>query len=297
MQPSLTIVSVTGDDSYVEGSLYAIMISYHALQERVADLRCLLVSPSRPKNLPDYIQHVAVKPFSYLEYNLFMLYLLADLIDTDFVLTVQNDGFIINAKNWSDDFFQYDYIGAPVHCVVTTHSNHIETKPLQSIPLKPLDNHQWIPQNGGFSWRSRRILQAPRYYNLFLEIPAPHPLNQADHIKKIQWRTVALHHEDVFLSVQYRSLLEKQGIRFAPIDVAYRFSNEGALFFPAGIKPDEIFGLHYCSMFVLTGMNELTLHRAISNTSIQEIVQYPMNQQLIKLGFNLIFPNHLIAQG
>lgn len=34
-------------------------------------------------------------------------------VDTDFVLVIQYDGFILNPTAWTDEFLQYDYIGAP----------------------------------------------------------------------------------------------------------------------------------------------------------------------------------------
>ena len=57
-------------------------------------------------------------------------------IDTDFVLICQHDGFILNPKAWTDDFYLYDYIGAP-----WWHQDHKAVG------------------NGGFSLRSKKLLQ------------------------------------------------------------------------------------------------------------------------------------------
>ena len=35
---------------------------------------------------------------------------LASYIETDFVLIVQYDGFVLHAQAWDDDFLNYDYI-------------------------------------------------------------------------------------------------------------------------------------------------------------------------------------------
>jgi hypothetical protein len=48
-----------------------------------------------------------------MDYNKFFIEDFNYYIDTDFVMTVQSDGFIINPELWSDNFLQYDYIGAP----------------------------------------------------------------------------------------------------------------------------------------------------------------------------------------
>ena len=45
-------------------------------------------------------------------YSRFVIKELGHYIDTDFVLLVQWDGFVVNADAWSDEFLDYDYIGA-----------------------------------------------------------------------------------------------------------------------------------------------------------------------------------------
>lgn len=57
------------------------------------------------KNIP------AIKTME--EYSLFFIRDLWRYFDTDFCMTAHPDGFIINPKSWTDDFLNYDYIGAP----------------------------------------------------------------------------------------------------------------------------------------------------------------------------------------
>lgn len=59
-------------------------------------------------------------------------------INNDFVLIIQNDGFVINEFKWHDNFFKYDYIGAP-------------WKQTKVIGQKV--------GNGGFSLRSKKFLE------------------------------------------------------------------------------------------------------------------------------------------
>jgi hypothetical protein len=73
-------------------------------------------------------------------YSRFMLQDLADHVKTDHVLVVQWDGFILDADAWDDRFLEFDYIGAP-----WPHFG---------------DDHD--VGNGGFSLRSRRLLEACR---------------------------------------------------------------------------------------------------------------------------------------
>lgn len=42
-----------------------------------------------------------------------MVYELGDYIETDFVMLVHYDGFIVHPELWRDEFLDYDYIGAP----------------------------------------------------------------------------------------------------------------------------------------------------------------------------------------
>ena len=50
---------------------------------------------------------------SYSEYNRRNIEDMSGWFDTDFVLKVEFDSCIVNPFAWSDDFFNYDYIGAP----------------------------------------------------------------------------------------------------------------------------------------------------------------------------------------
>lgn len=80
---------------------------------------------------------VKINPISnILEYSNFMLGELNDHIDTEYCLVIQHDGFIYNNNLWTDEFFNYDYIGA------------------MAIGY---DGPEWI-QNGGFSLRSKKLL-------------------------------------------------------------------------------------------------------------------------------------------
>lgn len=118
---------------------------------------------------------------SRADYSRFMLHNLVDHIVTPHALCVQWDGFVLNGRAWENAFLEYDYIGA----------------------VWPQFGDGRTVGNGGFSLRSRRLLEACR------ELPLE-----------------ALQAEDVIIARTFRSRLERQGIRFAPEDVARRFSYE-----------------------------------------------------------------------
>jgi muconolactone delta-isomerase len=139
-----------------------------------------------PLQTPSVPQETEVIPHEGLDsiegYNEFMMKRLNSYIETDFALIVQWDGFVLNPTNWQSVFFEYDYIGA----------------------VWP-----WMPAgyqvgNGGFSLRSKKLLQA-------LQDP----------------RVISHHPEDLAICHTYRFLLERDfSVRFAPLEVADRFSFE-----------------------------------------------------------------------
>lgn len=87
----------------------------------------------------DQIDHPVFRDWSYPKsYNHFMLRCLFDFIDTDFVITVHDDGFGRNSDRWTDEFLAYDYIGAPWPSQWQCGGFHVG--------------------NGGFSLRSRQLI-------------------------------------------------------------------------------------------------------------------------------------------
>lgn len=120
---------------------------------------------------------------SRTEYSRFMLRDLGPYIRTDYVLVVQWDGFVLDASQWRSGFLDFDYIGAPW--------------PVQD---------RFEVGNGGFSLRSRRLLNAlsdPDFPDEEVEL------------------------EDQCICITQRPWLEVQhGIRFAPRSLAQHFSYE-----------------------------------------------------------------------
>jgi hypothetical protein len=129
---------------------------------------------------------IKIESMSQEKYNIFCINELYKYVDTDFVLLFQNDGFILNPEHWSDDFLNYDYIGAPW-------PSYEESR----------------VGNGGFSLRSKKFLNTTKdlvyLHNIGLSGGSCTP-------------------EDHLLCRYYYDYLIKAGIKFAPIDIAIRFS-------------------------------------------------------------------------
>jgi len=174
--PNVTLVAVTS---------VAVPATVRALEASMAEVkfgRALLLTdhPSPPTVGPfEWRQIDALR--SRADYSRFMLRDLANHIQTSHALCIQWDGFVLRGEAWDDGFLDYDYIGA----------------------VWPHFPDGYNVGNGGFSLRSRRLLEACREF----------PLDAAEL-------------EDVAICRRWRSQLEGQGIRFAPEEVARRFSYE-----------------------------------------------------------------------
>ena len=123
-------------------------------------------------------------------------YRVPEKVTTTHALIIQYDSWIINPAQWSDDWLQYDYIGAPWW--------YADGSPNVG--------------NGGFSLRSKRLM---------------------DHLAKYRTAYPLVHPEDDALCRRYGPALAWEGFRFAPPEVAARFSFERS--YPRDWVP---FGFH-----------------------------------------------------
>lgn len=161
----------------------------------------------------DDIKIINIPYLDYENYNKFIVYELHKYVDTDFVLIVQDDGYVINPNMWRDEFFRYDYIGAPWAL----------PNPDDTIGYRDVYGNIVRVGNGGFSFRSKKLLEIPTKLNL-------------------EWRAYyGYFNEDGFFTCHNRHLIEKEGCVYAPIDVAKYFSHESDIPEVQGIVP---FGFH-----------------------------------------------------
>lgn len=134
------------------------------------------------KKTQEAIPHLTKMEFRFIpqmtreEYSLFIVKSLHQLILTEYVLLCQADGYGRNPTLWTDEFLEFDYVGAP-------------------WPNGEVGN-------GGLSLRSKRFLEA----SAAQESP-----------------TLP---EDSYLCQYRRKEMEARGIRFAPLELAQRFSFE-----------------------------------------------------------------------
>jgi len=235
---SLTIVSIYGSSDGSE--------AIHAISKSLAELpgsHGMLISVSKPSGLPSYIQWVRILPMDYRHYSLFVMFSLHNFISSDFCLIVQQDGWVLNGENWRDEFFDFDYIGAPCHAAF--------------VGNQLISNFQWVDnpsavviQNGGFSLRSLKLLKAPS------QLGAMYYFSDK----------LVLQNEDVQLTGIFKTVLESNGIKFAPVALAKLFSLEYVgRNFNDDISFGNLFGIHGQTR-KLTGPNQINI--SISNRDV-----------------------------
>ncbi|MCX9145739.1 DUF5672 family protein [Erythrobacter sp. WG] len=186
--PHVTLVSATSIN--LDGTLQAL----DACQSAVRFGAAKLFTHRQPDWRPAGLEVVLTPPLeSSTQYSHFILNELADHVETSHCLVIQWDGYVVNPDRWNPQFFDYDYIGA-------------------SWPQFS-DGHE--VGNGGFSLRSRRLLEACRSP----QFSPSHP-------------------EDVAIGRHNRGWLEAQGLRFAPRALADSFAAERRG------SPEDTFGFH-----------------------------------------------------
>lgn len=157
------------------------------------------------KDIEFHSQSIIHPPLkSKQEYSQFIMHEVYKYVDTSHMLIVQHDGYVKNWKAWDKTWLQYDYIGAPW----------------------PFHKDRFNVGNGGFSLRSKRLMELCSILEL-----------QND-----KWITE--YNEDHNICRIHRPYLESQGMKFAPTEVAERFSVEGWGLPPQQRKYNGQFGFH-----------------------------------------------------
>lgn len=177
-----------------------------ALRRTLKNIDCKEVITFSPEPIDPYALHIPlVSSFSRDDFSLFSLKNLWAHIRTEHVLLVHYDAQAVKKEFWTDDFLNYDYIGAPW--------------PEEYSWIQP---HERVG-NGGFSLRSRKLLEALK-----------------DPEIKIVPGNDRTENEDAVICQSARQLLiDKYQINFAPVDVAHQFSQELCL-----DRQGQTFGFH-----------------------------------------------------
>ena len=280
----ITIVSVTGLEDAGGAAL-----SLAWCQRQMPGTRALLCSPLPPPDRPSNVEWRAVQAMNYHEYSWFMLFALWRVVETEFALVVQDDGWVVSAENWRNDFLRYDYVGAPIHLArVESPDGSRWVRGFQWCSDLGKPGHTVTPVlNGGFSLRSQRLMRAlVAYPDIQVTVPPPDRI-EGDPLR-MYWHNDALL-EDVQLSGVLRPALEAKGLRFAPWDIARQFAIEHAGAVHQGMDALSIFG-HHSKLRRLSSIDPPTVRYTISRAQAVEIYgELDLIEMFVRRGYCVEF--------
>lgn len=187
--PTVTLCAISSIN------LDATLAALRASLNQIDFAQCLLFTDQALATIDPRIRVVQIPPIrSACDYSRFMLEELAGHVQSDHCLIVQWDGFVLDARQWKPEFLNFDYVGAPW----------------------PKFGAGQDVGNGGFSLRSRRLLDSCR---------DPEFVRGAA--------------EDVAICRVNRNFLERRfGLRFADRNVAEHFA------FERNVPANKTFGFH-----------------------------------------------------
>lgn len=158
-------------------------------------------------SLPTEYPHVEIPRIqSLVHYSVFMLKHCVDFVDTEKMLVIQHDGYILNPQAFNPAWLNLDYIG-----------------PL--FLQNGLKGEERVG-SGGFSLRSRLLMQ-------YVKDHTPPWNGTYEHAGAVQ-NEVGLY-EDGVISFKFRRHLEELGYQYGTMEEAYKFAQGG---WPQTVSPD-----------------------------------------------------------
>ena len=204
--PNVTLIGITSVD--IDETQLAMRISLHNIKFGAVKV----LSSKLPKRKYPDIEYISIPPINLVEYSRIIIEDLYKYFKTSHCLIVQSDSFVVNSDLWRGEFLNFDYIGAPWSEKINVNEDLV------------LDMKKNQVGNGGFSLRSHKLTKITSKINF-------------DSLK------FPLKSEDVIICHYLYEDMIKKGIRFAPVELAAKFSieNENHLY---GQDVNNVFGFH-----------------------------------------------------
>lgn len=187
--PELTLIAVSSIK--IDETILALQKSY----KDILFGSIKLITHERPEILPKEISFEECPKLDDInKYNHYVFIELGKHVKTSHCLLIQHDSWVLSPKLWDDDWLQYDYCGSPwewkTNSYQTDYGEHVRVG------------------NGGFSLRSKKLLDIPKKHNMYLK-------------SEKGWKN-----EDGQICVYWRKELLDYGIKYAPVEIASKFSYE-----------------------------------------------------------------------
>lgn len=223
--PSVTLVCLTSIDI----PLAIKSIKYCCRHIKFGDVK--LITHENVKSEKTFQVEKSPKFNSLQMYSDYLLGHLTDHFQTTHCLHIQTDGLISNANMWTDEYLNYDYIGAPwpnflVSDILKKISRGQDQNgaPFETnIPhLKNYNIENYRVGNGGISLRSKKLCDLTKKY-----------------VNKYPNKS-----EDCIICFYEREDLLNNGIKYAPVNLAAKFSVEYPTEFNRNRDISQTFGFH-----------------------------------------------------
>lgn len=201
--PRVTLVAMTSVK--IKETIQAMQYSMKEIEFAEA----ILITHKKPLRLPADIKYRHISKLTDIDhFNYKTVYDMGEYINTEFALLIHYDGFVVNPDMWRDEFLNYDYIGSPWPL------------PKEGDTTTYRDIYGNICRVGNsVSIRSKRLMEFPKKEN-------------------IPWvGENGYFNEDGFICCKIKHLLEAEGMKIAPIEVAKYFGHENMLPETKGIRP------------------------------------------------------------
>lgn len=171
-----------------------------------------LITHEKPEGLSDDIEYAYMpKMTDIMQFNHLAFEDLGQYVNTSHALLIQHHGYVLRPELFRDKWLEYDYCGAPWRWSLDAYICH-ET-----------GEHIRVG-NGGFSLRSKKLMDIPKKYNI--------PLIHENFY----------YNEDGNIAVYNRVKFLELGVKYMPLEDACVFSYENDV--PENINIKEFFGFH-----------------------------------------------------
>ena len=168
------------------------------------------ISHLKPDVLPDYIEFEQCPELKNIDdFNEYMFLEMGKHVSTSHCLIVQDHAYRLNSEKWNNAWLNYDYIGSPWRIVENSYIANDYTRSRVG--------------NGGFSLRSKKLLELPKKTNWYLR-------------EEQGWKN-----EDGNICCYWKKEMLSQGIKYAPLELAIHFGFENVTEENKYVKP---FGFH-----------------------------------------------------
>ena len=208
--PEVTLVAMTSVniDETIRAMLYSMRNA-----GGIAFGDAVLITHEKPERLPSCIRYAHIDELKNIDdFNYHMVYDLGDYIETDYAMVVHADGFVVHPEKWRRDFLDYDFIGSPWPL-----PDEGDTTSYRDI------NGNLHRVGNSVSIRSKRLMDFPKKNN----VPWV-----GEYAFGKMW-----YNEDGFICTKIRHLLEADGMRIAPLELAVYFGHETMIPEIKGITP------------------------------------------------------------